>query len=333
MIHLGCPARGPAGVTVQYMLSPKNRVSRTAALVAAPAMVVGASAAQAAPTTLSPEKGPTIVAAYAGTVMWSQKDDVTGNYKLVKSVDGGAPVVVDVPEREGPFDVDLGTNRNGSVFAVYTREGFIYRMRVSTGVEERLDVISLGGQNSYPTIMRGRIAFLHSGRGHSELRLAGSTNGVNKPKVLVKGVINHAELGLTQIAYTTYKESTGTTSVHIRNTGTGRDRVVYTARSGGANQANVTKPSFSDDFKSFVWARTNNGSGTGNRIIKYTMRTGKLSYAQGNSRYASTGYAGTELGAAFSTALDPATNSGCDDAGVHYCSVGLTGPLSFSSKP
>jgi hypothetical protein len=47
---------------------------------------------------------------------------------LVKSVDGGAPQAVHVPERPTPFDIDLGSNRSGSTYAVYTRDGDVYRL-------------------------------------------------------------------------------------------------------------------------------------------------------------------------------------------------------------
>jgi hypothetical protein len=54
---------------------------------------------------------------------------------LVKSVDGGAPAPVAVPERAGgPFDIDLSTNRSGSTYVVYTRDGDIYRLGVATKI-------------------------------------------------------------------------------------------------------------------------------------------------------------------------------------------------------
>src|SRR5262249_12088796 len=106
-------------------------------LAAAIAALVGATAAQAQ-TVLSQEPAPTHVAAWHGTVMWSQLDSATGNYKLVKSVNGGAPTAVPVPERSGgPFDIDLGTNRSGNAYAVYTRDGDIYRMSVATSAETK----------------------------------------------------------------------------------------------------------------------------------------------------------------------------------------------------
>lgn len=308
--------------------------SLTAAAAAAIAMAATAAGAQAAPTTLASESASTHVAAYDGTVMWSTLDRSTGRYQLMKSVGGAPGVSVGVPQRDGPFDVDLGTNSTGSQYAVYTREGFIYRLRVSTSAEQKLTALSIGGQNGYPSIQRGRIAFLHSGRGVSELRLGSTASGAGKPKVLVKGTIDSVELGVKQVAYVTSSRGSygfGQKNVHIRNTSTGHDQSVYRAQSGGANAARVTKPSFTEDARAFIWARTNNGSGTGNRLVKYTLRSSRLSYAQGKPSYATTAWAGDELGAAFSTSLDASSNAGCEDAGKNYCSVGLTGPLSFDA--
>jgi hypothetical protein len=83
-----------------------------------------------------------------------------------------------------------------------------------------------------------------------------------------------------------------------------------------------------------VWARKNLGSGTGNRIVRYTLPGSKLSYAPGSPRYNATAWAGPQLGAATSSSLDGGDGvNSCDDAGVHYCFVTVTGPLSFTLKP
>jgi hypothetical protein len=80
-----------------------------------------APAAHAANTTLSAEQRATLVAAWAGTIAWSSFDGATGSYRLVVSTGGGAPRPLPVAPSPVPFDVTLGTNRNGSTYAVYTR--------------------------------------------------------------------------------------------------------------------------------------------------------------------------------------------------------------------
>ena len=120
----------------------------------------------------------------------------------------------------------------------------------------------------------------------------------------------------------------------MRNLSTGHDQVVYRAFSGGANDADVTRPTFDADTTAFVWARTNLGSGAGNRIVRYTLPGSKLTYAQGSPRYNTSAWAGTQLGAATSSSLDGGDGvNSCNDAGVHFCEVTVTGPLSFTLRP
>ena len=235
-----------------------------------------------------------------------------------------------VAEHREPFDLDLGTGRTGALYAIYTRDGILHRLPVAGGPEQRLAHISLGGTNHSPTIHAGRIAFIHGQRGYDSLRYTDSTS--RKPRSLRKGVLDEVELGPKHLAYSE-SATGGRRYVRIRNVRTGRDAVVYTARSGGANAADVTRPTATQDGTAFVWARTNQGSGQGNRVVRYTLRTSRLSYAPGNQRYATSAWAGRELGLAYSTALDPMGNAGCLDNGVGYCGVGVTGPLSFTASP
>ena len=303
-------------------------------LAAVGAALASATAAQAA-TVLSTEPTPTHVAAWEGTVMWSTLDQATGNYKLVKSLNGAAPTAVPVPERSGgPFDIDLGTNRTGATYAVYTRDGDIYRLRVATGAETKITKLSSPTLvERDPTIQRGEIAFIRRDGGFDQLRIGDTTSGSTGSRFLVKKrTILSTELALKQVSYV--EQSGNAKLVHVRNIATGHDQVVYRASSGGLNAAGVTKPAFSSDDGAFVWARTNIGSNTGNRLVRYTLHGSKLSYAQGSPRYNATAWAGPQLGAATSSSLDATDNpNACDDAGVHYCFVTVTGPLSFDLKP
>ena len=304
----------------------------TAALAAA--ALAPAAAAQAA-TVLSSEPVPTRVAAWKGTVMWSQLDQATGNYRLVKSVDGGAPAAVAVPERAGgPFDIDLGTNRSGSTYAVYTRGGDIYRLGVASGVETKITKLSsptLAERD--PTIQRGEIAFIRRDGGYDQLRIGDTTSGSTGSRFLVKKrSLLGAELAIKQVAYV--EQSGSSDLVHVRNIATGHDQVVYRATSGGANFAGVTRPTYDPDANAFVWARKNLGSGTGNRIVRYQLPGSRFAYAPGSPRYNSTAWAGAQLGVATASSLDGGDGvNSCDDAGIHYCQVTVTGPLSFTLKP
>jgi hypothetical protein len=310
------------------------RICLLTAAVAGAALATTAAAAQAE-TVLSTEHAPTRVAAWNGTVMWSQLDPATGAYRLVKSVDGAAPTPVAVPERAGgPFDIDLGTNRSGSTYAVYTRDGDIYRLGVASGIETKIAKLSsptLAERD--PTIQRGEIAFIRRDGGYDQLRIGNTTSGSTGSRMLVKKrSILAAGLAIKQVSYV--EQSGSSRIVHVRNIRTGNDQAVYRATSGGLNAAGVTKPAYDADSGAFVWARTNIGSGRGNRIVRYTLPGSRLSYAQGSPRYNSTAWASQELGAATATSLDGGNSPGaCVDAGVNYCTVALTGPLSFTLQP
>jgi hypothetical protein len=311
---------------------------RTSLLTAAVAgaALAPAAAAQGAPTTLAVEQAPTRVAAWNGTVTWSHFDPATKTYSLVKSVDRGAPVPVGVaPRSDGPFDIDLGTNRSGTTYGVYSRDGDIYRLNVATGAEAKISKLSSPGlRERDPTIQRGRIAFIRRAGGIDQLRIGDTTSGSKGSRLLLRTrVIVGAELGIRHVAYV---ELTGPRErrVWIRNIRTGATRLLYRARSGGANAAGVTRPTYVAKPEGFLWARTNLGSGAGNRIIRYTLRGSRLAYANGSPRYNSTAWANAALGVATASSLDGSESPGaCSDAGIQYCRVELTGPLQFNLRP
>ncbi len=310
-----------------------------------------ATAALAAATTLSTEQAAGTVAAYDGTVVWSSYDSAAKDYRLVMSKDGGAPAPLPVAPRSKPFDVDLGTNANGSVYAVYTRCApgcDIYRLGLATGVETHLTQFSSPtADERNPTIQAGRIAFLRrdksGGRTYDYLRMGspGATAttylGV-KVQVTKFDSLDAPELSSSRIAYTRISEGIGfgEHDIHVRTLSGSSDTKVYTARSGGANSAQVTRPSLTEDGKAFVWARTNNGSGAGNRLVRYVLASGKFSYALGKSTWISTGWASTGLGAA--AFVDGSGTGTCfanvnDPPAKTLCSVSLTGPVTFDAKP
>jgi hypothetical protein len=305
------------------------------------AVLAPSAVAQGAPTTLAVEQAPTRVAAWNGTVVWSHFDPATKTYSLVKSVDGGAAVPVGVAPRSGaPFDIDLGTSRSGATYGVYTREGDIYRLNVATGAETKIDKLSsprLAERD--PTIQRGEIAFIRRSGGRDELRI-GNTSGASKgSRLLVRNrSILKPELGTRHVVYVLTApgpiSDQGTQLVRIRNLRTGADRQIYRAVSGGANAANATRPTYMAEPEGFLWARTNNGSGAGNRFVRYTLRGSRLTYAKGSPRYNSTAWAGAGLGAATATSITgEETQGACSDVGTDYCKVELTGPLQFNLKP
>jgi hypothetical protein len=313
--------------------------SLTVAAIAALAISALAAAPSQASTQVEPLVSAAPAAAYDGTAMWSRLDAATGKYQLVQSVGGAAPTLVAVPQRDGAFDVDLGSNRAGSTYAVYTRDGDIYRLNPRTAVERKLDKLSSPDRaERNPTIQRGRIAFLRRDGGFDQLRIGDTTSASKGTRLLRKSRhIQNIELGNQHVAWVdsvSTRAPSSQTRVHIRNIATGAERLVYSAGSGGASFSVVTKPSFDADGSSFVWARSRIGT-AGSRIVRYTLHTSKLSYAQGTPRYASVAWVSDDLGAVVSTSLIAGLDSkdACNEAGVQYCSVQYTGPLSFDLKP
>jgi len=306
---------------------------------AATALLAPAATANAAPTTLSVESAPTRVAAYDGTVMWSRFDPAANTYSLVKSVDGGAPAPVAVgPRTTGPFDIDLGTNRSGNTYAVYTRDdGDIYRLNPATGSEVKITKLSARTiVERDPTIMRGEIAFVRRDRGYDQLRIGNTSSASQGSRLIVKKrSILSAELGFSHVAYVeSVPADFREVQVHNRNIATGADRMIYRARSGGANAADVTRPTFIASPQAFLWARTNTGSGTGNRLVRYTLSGSKLTYAQGSPFFNSTAWANEQLGVVTAASLDNGETQGaCTDVNTNYCQVQLTGPLQFDLRP
>src|SRR4051794_1873345 len=297
-----------------------RRAARTAA-IAALALVALAPAAAHAATTIATEQRATQVAAWAGTVAWSSFDATTNDYHLVVSRNGAAPQRLPIAPAANAFDVDLGTNRSGSTYAASSRcappatnsrpptDCALYRLSLAGGVETKLTSLSSPTWDERdPAIFRGEIAFIrnetHGGRNKDVLRIGNTTSGAKGTTALVTlnrlaGTLQSPELSASRVAYIRTDRSGATRDVHVRTLKRGgSDKLVYHARSGGANNANVIGPSLSDTAASFMWARTNDGSETGNRIVRYTIRTGKLAYAIGSRRYVAGAWASQALGMA-----------------------------------
>jgi hypothetical protein len=341
-----------------HLPSPLRRAVRALAL----AVVAGAAlapAAHAAPTTLSAEQRAVPVAAWAGTVAWSSYDPATNDFHLVVSRNGAPPQRLDVAPNAVAFDLDLGTNRSGSTYAVYSRcttpatpntpptDCDLYRLALASGVETKLESLSSPAWDERePTIFRGEIAFIrnetHGGVTSDVLRIGNTTSGARGTTALVKlnrlgGALTDPELSQSRVAYIRVNRNGTRRDVHVRTLRAGgTDRRVYRATSGGLNAANIAGLSLSDTASSFMWARTNQGSGAGNRLIRYSINTGRLAYALGSSRWTSTAWASQALGAA--VMVDQSGTGSCfanvnDPPPATRCSVQLTGHVAFTAGP
>ncbi len=304
-----------------------------AALAVFSVSALGSATAQAA-TDVEPLAAATPVAAYNGTAMWSRLDAATGKYQLVQAIDGGTPTLVAVPQRDGAFDIDLGTNRAGSTYAVYSRRGDLFRLNPRTAIEHKLTQLSSPDHaERSPAIWRGRIAFVRRAGGRDQLRIGDTTTGSKATRLLLTRTgIESVALGIRHVSWVD-RVTKGLPSsryrVHIRNVATGKDQIVYEAGGGGATFTTVTKPAFTADESGVLWAVARKGA-SGSRIVKYTLRTSKLSYAQGSPSYASMAWVSDALGAILSSNSAGDPNAGTTDCG---CGIQYSGPLSFNLKP
>ena len=195
-----------------------------------------------------------------------------------------------------------------------------------------------------------RLVELRPGHGHvcgrtqDVLRAAATTAGAGGTRALVRaptsgGALRDPELGADRVAYVRSapgRYGFGEQVVHTVTLRALRDRTHYTARSGGANAANIAGLSASDTLKSFIWARTNQGSGTGNRLVRLTVSSGQLTYAAGSARYVSSAWASAGLGAA--VMVDGSGTGTCfanvdDPPEASECSVQVTGPVTWFARP
>jgi hypothetical protein len=315
-----------------------------AALAAAPA--------HAAPTEVAVEQRPFSVSAHGDTIAWSSHDAATDAYRLVVRTGDGAPRVLPVAPSGKPFDVDLGTNAAGSLYAVYSRcdddDCDLYRLAVASGREQRLRTLSApDAVERDPSIHRGHVIFVREERGRGGRRLtvlrSGNTaRGGTPTRALVRldrrdGVLSDPQLDAGHMAYvvTVSAGEGGLRTIRLRNRRSGRDVAIYRARSGALNLAAVTRPSFGANGAELYWARTNAGSGRGNRYVMHHISSGFQRFAVADPAAVSTAWLGEQRGMAVATAFarTACKENDTDPDEDSRCRLSSTGPLSFDAGP
>jgi hypothetical protein len=148
-------------------------------MLVAAAAFPGAAAADGVVATVD---APTPLSAYAGTLLWSQRDPATGRFALMSSAAGGSAAALPVAQRTVPFDATLGPGP-GALTAVYSRcareatatvrrqqaSGMpaytrgvgckLYRYDFATRTEARIGRTPRGASDVLPSLWRGRLAF------------------------------------------------------------------------------------------------------------------------------------------------------------------------------
>ena len=287
-------------------------------LLSLAAVAVLPAAASAAPLATEPHAGR--VSTSGDAIAWSSYAD--GAYKLMLD-QGGTIAAASAATSRTPFDVDLGTAKDGKLLAVYSRAGKLYRYDVTTGAET-----SLGLRGTEPTIADGRLAYVARtyGRDTLYLRSGGKTKAVfSAPE------ITGPQLSSDRLAFVTNNAPTKLLQTETLRVQTlaGKPKAIYDARSGGANSADIVGPAFDASGKHLFWARRNLGSGSGNRYVRYTFASHKTAYAIGSDQNYSVSYLDATSGFAV------ARIAGDDDASAPGGPVIIdtTGALTFNARP
>ncbi|HEV2821094.1 MAG TPA: hypothetical protein VGW11_11355 [Solirubrobacteraceae bacterium] len=311
------------------------------AATAASLAVAGPAAAQ---TVLVEQARPFSVDAAKGVSVYSQYDDSIDAYRLVARQDGQLKTL-NVDPLPVPFDVDIGTNRAGALVAVYSRSigdenTDLFRYSFASDSETRLTSLSRADADERdPSVWNGDIAFVRSTADGKQRLMVGRTGANGAPRTLVKrqgnGAIVNPALSSLRVAYVTAgtRDEFEFQAVHTRTLRAGIDRTIHVARSGGANFAQVTGPSWSDTGKALYFARTNMGSGTGNRYHRYSPATGQVTEARGRSDAISTAFIGGTEGLLVTTNPTVAQDECSYDDGAGKpttCQLIATGPLTYS---
>ncbi|MGZ4270532.1 MAG: hypothetical protein ACXVSX_15150 [Solirubrobacteraceae bacterium] len=234
----------------------------------------------------------------------------------------------------------------------------IYRYVLGARGEEHLTQLSSPtADERQPAIARGKIAFIRRERGgrgtrydnYDTIRIGDTTTARRPTRVLVKVDISKETLSDPALGFGP-KLPAGALAYVLHDPGPygfARQRVrvldlgarssvnAYTATSGGANFANVTHPTW-DPFAGLLYfARTNDGSGQGNRFVRWSLATHRLSYAAGDRFAETTAWVAPSAGLFVGDALaqDACRGNANDGPDKSLCKLYTTGPLSFTAKP
>lgn len=329
---------------------------------------IAPAAASAADVAL--EQRPSTVASHQGILAWSHYDGAADRYQLMIQRPGQAAAPAPVPAARERFDVDLGGNRAGTPTAVYTRCATpgatpgskdanprpgsgcdIYRYVLGATAEHLVTGLSAPkADERAPTIARGEVAFVRRENARTEtIRIGDATSAQHPSRVLVKVDARKQSLEDPRLAFGP-RLPHGSLAYVLGDPGPygfhrARVRVLdldarssvnaYTATSGGANAANVTRPSW-DPFSGLLYfARTNDGSGQGNRFVRWSHATRRLSYAAGDRAAETAAWIAPSAGLFVGDALAQDACLGNLNAPPEQslCRLYTTGPLSFTASP
>jgi hypothetical protein len=181
--------------------------------------VVLAAPAEAADTVLAAAPDTAAITAYAGQVVLSQLDPLTGQWALVR-YENGAFTRLPITERAVPFDADAGPDAGGNPVVVYSRcaqepaaTGFdatpdwetatgcdLYELPLTGApTEQKLTAASAPGESeTTPSIWKGNLAFVRHADGSAVPTIEYLRRGATKPSHLAGGSVQLCEQAATE---------------------------------------------------------------------------------------------------------------------------------------
>lgn len=201
------------------------------------------------------------VSARGGTVLWNRYDH--GRYTLVGA--DGTPVVR--RSSKTPFDVSLGTDANGRLLAVYSRDDkSLYALDVERGRERSLHL-----EGTVPSLSHGVLAF---GRGSTVYvgrlgRVPRAIAHIAGAKSEITGVSNSSR----GVAFSVYDDPNYGTAMYFKPAGGGALSKLAGGGYGEENRKTHASPVLHGDklYWAFAnWGETKDANGW---VIRYDLRT------------------------------------------------------------
>jgi hypothetical protein len=299
-----------------------------AALIALLALALGASPA-AAEERLALESAPFTADAYGDLIAWSSYDAGTKTYSL-RLLRGRQPVSPAVETSSKPFDLDVGPGPDGAPLVVYARHGDLFQFDPAAGLEQPLAEVNTKGIESAPSLHRSALAFVR--QVHRKpvvyLRKGGDTRRQPRPRFKKTLAVDGLELSARGL-FVTYRTDivpTCCTRATLYRVAGGKLRRVFWVGSGGANFGRIVTPTVFG--RSLYFGRANEGSGQGNNLFRFDLRTRRLFAARGTSRAMSLTWRGDRF-------LMTRDTDGCagalagDPLPAATCELVVTDPIAF----
>lgn len=300
-----------------------------AALIVLLALAASTAPAAAAEQRLAIESAPFTADAFGGVIAWSSYDAAAKVYRL-RLLRDGVLVEPAVDASPAPFGLDVSPGPDGAPLVVYSRRGDIFQYDPASGLENPLAEVNTPGTELHPSLYRNALGFVRrvSGKPVLYLRSGGDTRRQPRPRFKETLAIEDVELSARGlfVVYRTDIVRTCCTSATLYRVAGKRLRHIFAVGSGGANFGQLVTPGVVG--RSIYFARTNQGSGQGNRFFRYDLRTKRLFAARGTSRAQSVTWLGDRL-------LLSRTSSGCvgppleEPTATRTCELVITDPIAF----